>query len=537
MTSSSNARLCLQHIGFARKHLNSRGTDEVRPYAEWGNLRRYSLRGESWRLARFYQSNSANTAVPPYRFIQELNVLGSIEQPVSLEDGSPVVVDVEVLRSVATGRGLICSCYGKRYVNATVRKSAKEGLGDFSLNFEVYIDPKNPVPKPIDSCKYKFAPTNEYDFFYHSIKDTCDALFEIIGDFKGVVVVAGGTGSGKSQIVRGLIHHFITNQLMTENKLEVDNAAKFLARVEKYTKEEIEPARAKLEAGKMSDSDFQKIIAKTPIRSLNKRVHLLTVENPIEKFLFEAEDSSPLSPNRLAETIGLDYTPRQIPEDTPSLEQALMRDALRQTPTLTYVGEVREPHEFRTVLDFAETGQCVITTMHAGSLREAFQRLLSAAGADTPGSRAQIASRIGAVVHLQPLLDFEMDCTLPVKEKQEGRKLKLSLPAVWKNTPTAVSNLVADGLSSLIPNASLSPDPFCFGRTHFLIPHTNDAKPKVTNQAQWEEARQKVVALDMGRGDIPSKIDDELQMDPQITLDSIVDSGMQEVRQIALNFQ
>jgi Tfp pilus assembly pilus retraction ATPase PilT len=233
----------------------------------------------------------------------------------------------------------------------------------------------------------------------------------------GVVVVAGGTGSGKSTVVRGIAWHLVQS------------------RIRQYVAE--------------SQSDFTKRM---------DRPHFLTVENPIEEYLIHGAASNPAI---VQKKYGIDYTPRQIPHDTPTLRQALMLDALRQTPFLTYVGEMRSTEDMRTVLDFAETGHAVITTMHAGSVREAIERLLASGGARTAADKGQIARRIRAIVHLEPLIVNDPN----LKEK------KVVVPAIWRNTPAGVAALVADGLSSVLPSRHeiySGSAAFSFGRASFV---------------------------------------------------------------------
>ena len=126
-------RLCLEQLGFDSRFLGSHGVDEVRPYVGREMLTGASLDEKSWRLTRLYRTNTGNLWVPHYAFLQELDILGSIEQPVALEELHPPLLP----QAQATGRGLICSCYNRKQINATVRKSVGSGLYNYIQNINV----------------------------------------------------------------------------------------------------------------------------------------------------------------------------------------------------------------------------------------------------------------------------------------------------------------------------------------------------------------------------------------------------------------
>jgi len=166
-----------------------------------------------------------------------------------------------------------------------------------------------------------------------------------------------------------------------------------------------------------------------------ERPHIVTYEDPIESWFADSPEQASRS--------GFEYTPRQKHVDVRSLDEAVT-DALRQKPTLFYVNEVRSIEDWKSLLFFAGTGHLAITTTHAGSLVETFERILTAAGADTPAKRAEIASRIVAIVHVKEL----------------GGKF---VPALWVQTARGRMALTQEGLGSLVPDREKG----CFGRAHF----------------------------------------------------------------------
>ena len=111
-----------------------------------------------------------------------------------------------------------------------------------------------------------------------------------------------------------------------------------------------------------------------------------------------------LFPNR-NKVVEINYTPRQIPTCCGNLKDGLA-DALRQTPALVYLGELRDDEDMLEMDRFSGTGHLVLATIHAGSLQEAILRYIRAAkekhfAANSNESIMQIASRLRAVIHLE----------------------------------------------------------------------------------------------------------------------------------------
>jgi twitching motility protein PilT len=89
--------------------------------------------------------------------------------------------------------------------------------------------------------------------------------------------------------------------------------------------------------------------------------HVVTVEDPIE-FLHNHKKCT--------------IHQRELHSDTPSFALAL-KAALRQSPKVILVGDIRDRETFATVLEAAETGHLVLSSLHANSAEEAIERLLS----------------------------------------------------------------------------------------------------------------------------------------------------------------
>ena len=89
--------------------------------------------------------------------------------------------------------------------------------------------------------------------------------------------------------------------------------------------------------------------------------HIITLDNPIEIFL-EGRKSI--------------ISQREIGIHTDSFHDGL-RSALREDPDILLVGEMRDKATIRTALQAAETGHLVLTTIHASSVSEVVDRILS----------------------------------------------------------------------------------------------------------------------------------------------------------------
>lgn len=125
--------------------------------------------------------------------------------------------------------------------------------------------------------------------------------------------------------------------------------------------------------------------------------HVLTLEEPVEYRL---------------RTQHAFVRQREVGRHTPSFEQGLL-DAMREDPDVILVGEMRRARTMQLTLDAAETGHLVLASMHAGSVSEALQRLISSFPPESQaGVRVQLASSLVGVVAQRlvrrPNLDFRV---------------------------------------------------------------------------------------------------------------------------------
>ncbi|HJR07104.1 MAG TPA: ATPase, T2SS/T4P/T4SS family [Pyrinomonadaceae bacterium] len=252
-------------------------------------------------------------------------------------------------------------------------------------------------------------------------------------EVSGLIVISGSTNSAKSLITRGLIHLYLEN-----------------------VNEHQKPKRLP---------------------------HLVTFEDPIEKY-FANHEYKPKDAHQQLNVVmsaaewKIDYTPRQQEIDSGCLQDAL-RDALRQTPKVFFVGETRLKEDWKALVDFAATGHLVITTAHAGSLIEAMHKIFLALEATTPAARNEVASRLLAVVHLKRM---EIDREPP---------LGVLVPALWRRVPRGLNALTSEGLASVLPHShSDDDDPCsCLGRRYFVNNLMQRAQGRLTaaNDEQFKE--------------------------------------------------
>ena len=102
-------------------------------------------------------------------------------------------------------------------------------------------------------------------------------------------------------------------------------------------------------------------------RNQQKSGHILTIEEPIE-FYFESKKSL--------------INQREIGIDAPTLEVAL-KNALRQTPDIIFIGEIRDHQAMTAAITYALSGHLVISTLHANNSYHALSRVVSMYPADS----------------------------------------------------------------------------------------------------------------------------------------------------------
>ncbi|MGI1680041.1 MAG: PilT/PilU family type 4a pilus ATPase [Cellvibrionaceae bacterium] len=96
-------------------------------------------------------------------------------------------------------------------------------------------------------------------------------------------------------------------------------------------------------------------------RNENSQGHILTVEDPIEFVHYHKQSL---------------ISQREVGVDTDSYKDAL-KYALRESPNVIVIGEIRDQETAQQALRFAETGHLCIATLHASSANLAIDRLVN----------------------------------------------------------------------------------------------------------------------------------------------------------------
>jgi len=96
-------------------------------------------------------------------------------------------------------------------------------------------------------------------------------------------------------------------------------------------------------------------------RNLNGAGHIVTIEDPIEFFI---------------EHQNCIITQRDVGIDTYSFGIGL-KNALRQTPDVIVIGEIRDRETMEHAVVFAETGHLCLATLHANNANQAVERIIN----------------------------------------------------------------------------------------------------------------------------------------------------------------
>jgi hypothetical protein len=269
---------------------------------------------------------------------------------------------------------------------------------------------------------------------------------------KGLILISGGTGSGKTTIMKGIL----------QRALDI-------------------------------------ALSKLPSDRLRPRPHLVFIGDPIECFPYKLPSGSePLKDIRnllcesgiFSQKRRFDFTPRILGRDVMSVEQALV-DALRETPEVFAISELRDGNDILAALRFAETGHLVIATVHSTSLQATFRRLIALSKAEQASDRASLVRQLHSIIHVQTVPP-------PVGSGFEA----LRLPTIWRGNSSGVRSFVSDGPTSLIPTRSRTPtaeeESAVLGKTWFidqLIKHELDRTAKDPNGPLRLDQLQKLIPV------------------------------------------
>lgn len=128
--------------------------------------------------------------------------------------------------------------------------------------------------------------------------------------------------------------------------------------------------------------------------------HIVTIEDPIE-YIFSHGKSL--------------VTQREVGIDTVSFQEAL-KNTLRQSPSVIYIGELRDAQTVEFALHCAETGHLVLSTLHSTNASQAVERVLNFFSRDHHHQvLAQLSYNLRAII-CQRLIPARSGNRLPVLE-------------------------------------------------------------------------------------------------------------------------
>lgn len=116
-----------------------------------------------------------------------------------------------------------------------------------------------------------------------------------------------------------------------------------------------------LVAGPSGTGKSTTLAAMIDYRNKAECCHIITVEDPIEYVIPHAKSI---------------VNQREVGSDTYSYHNALI-NALRQSPDVIMVGEVRETDIMEDVLEFSDTGHLVLATLHANNAVQTLERVIN----------------------------------------------------------------------------------------------------------------------------------------------------------------
>jgi twitching motility protein PilU len=185
------------------------------------------------------------------------------------------------------------------------------------------------------------SPRHERDFEEHQRADIAYQS-AVAGRFRVNVYVQRGSPAIVARRVKSLIPSF--------GELRLPPVLAQLA---------LAPRGLVLVVGQTGAGKSTTLAAMISYRSRQRSGHIVTIEDPIE-FIYP-DDKSIVSQ-------------REIGTDCESYSLAL-RDALRQSPDVILIGEIRDEESAQAAVYFAETGHLVLSTLHSSTANQTLDRL------------------------------------------------------------------------------------------------------------------------------------------------------------------
>ncbi len=199
-----------------------------------------------------------------------------------------------------------------------------------------------------------------------------------------------------------------------------------------------------------------------------KNYHIITIEDPIE-FLHNHKNST--------------IHQRELHSDTPSFAHAL-RSALRQAPKVILVGEVRDRETIEIVLEAAETGHLVLSSLNTMDAPKTVERIINSfSPAEQPLARDRFAKTFRYVICQRLLPKTDRSGRIPVAEilksnprtreciekgERDGKTLldaiKAGATEGMQHFDGEIAQLVRDRVIDLETGLSFASNPTAFGQ-------------------------------------------------------------------------
>jgi Tfp pilus assembly pilus retraction ATPase PilT len=388
------------------------------------------------QVNRLIDAEDFTVYLPYHVFRDQLSAIPSAQPLLETFSAQSVIEETITLHDdvmKCKGRALICLCHTGYMVSITLRRKGKMELHLCMMAEEETRKRAQRKLKPVQTVsvdgkacisKTEFEGNDPLPKYYNTFSHVYSELYELIfpkgTSPQGLIVVAGSTSTGKSNIARGLIDLRLRALL-----LDQCNA-----------------------------------------KDVKRRPHLVTFEDPIEQSLYKINATGGIEEDNVCqayatfpETLGIDYTPRQKRYDINKLSKAFLH-AKRQTPAIFYVGEVRANEDWIDIVDFAGAGNLVIATTHANSVVETVKKIFQALKVQTSADRGQVAARLLGIIHLKP-------AHIEITHDNATFYQDVTIPALWRRTQLGMSELISDGLSSIMPHGIDGKVRSSIGRRHF----------------------------------------------------------------------
>ncbi|MFN9625874.1 MAG: ATPase, T2SS/T4P/T4SS family, partial [Planctomycetota bacterium] len=331
-------------------------------------------------------------------------------------------------RSLIRARCLISHANKRKFIAASLRFSGDKGGSEHSIAPPINTDSLYQISKPVDrqNTQHVFSPDAVADCVLRELglvswadgnkhpyaigfRSDITEIPTVNGHPTGLLVVAGGTGTGKSAYARALILRWLIRVAMKQYRTVSERPHEYDA------------------------------------------PHLVTFEDPIEGWGYYSgkpndKQRSKFQERNLCEEpesdlhLGIRLTARAKGKDVSTLKEAVLH-ALRQKPRVIYVGECREDDDWNQAIQLGATGHLVVTTCHSSTLVDTFMKLAGEKKRSAQ-SRQQLAASLLGVLHLRTN-EFKNPTNFSFSSFQTHFHL-------WRNTPDSVSNFVRDGLSSVV---------------------------------------------------------------------------------------